>query len=136
MELIDLSRELFHRTQTHPSHPPVIVTVWGDHSEKKVAGNTVFTSKALSIALSDHAGTHVDAPVHFDPRPGALSIDEVPLENFYTSAICLDLSHVPLKHAISVAEMEAALAKSGQEIRPRDTVCTGFSMSKVSQNLQ
>ena len=27
MELIDLSRELFHRTQTHPSHPPVIVTV-------------------------------------------------------------------------------------------------------------
>ena len=59
------------------------MSVWGDHSEKKVAGNTVFTSKALSIALSDHAGTHVDAPVHFDPRPGALSIDEVPLENFY-----------------------------------------------------
>ena len=76
--------ELFHRTQTHPSHPPVIVSAWGDHSEKKIAGNTVFTSKALSIALSDHAGTHVDAPVHFDPRPGALSIDEVPLENFYT----------------------------------------------------
>ena len=74
------------------------------------------------IALSDHAGTHVDAPVHFDPRPGAPSIDEVPLENFYTSAICLDLSHVPLKHQITVAEMKAALAKSGQEIRPRDTV--------------
>ncbi len=82
MELIDLSRELFHRTQVHPSHPPVIVSVWGDHSEKKCAGNTVFTSKALSIAFSDHAGTHVDAPVHFDPRPGAASIDEVPLEKF------------------------------------------------------
>ena len=122
MELIDLSRELFHRTQTHPSHPPVIVTVWGDHSEKKIAGNTTFTSKALSIALSDHAGTHVDAPVHFDPRPGALSIDQVPLENFFTSAICLDLSHVPLKHAITVPEMQAALDKSGQEIRARDTV--------------
>ena len=122
MELIDLSRELFHRTQTHPSHPPVIVSVWGDHSEKKYAGNTVFTSKALSIALSDHAGTHVDAPVHFDPRPGAPSIDEVPLENFYTSAICLDLSHVPLKHAITVPEMQTALDRSGQEIRPRDTV--------------
>src|SRR6201997_479447 len=100
MELIDLSRELFHRTQTHPSHPPVIVSVWGDHSEKKVAGNTVFTSKALSIALSDHAGAHVDAPVHFDPRPGAPYIVEVQLENFYTAAICLDLSHVLLKHQI------------------------------------
>lgn len=121
-EFVDLSREIFHRTQTHPSHPPVVMTVWNDHSEKKVAGNTVFTSKALSIAMSDHAGTHVDAPVHFDPRPGARSIDQVPLESFYTEAICLDLSHVPLRHAITVAEMEAALAASGQHIKPRDTV--------------
>lgn len=122
MELIDLSRELFHRTQVHPSHPPVIMTVWNDHAEIKQAGNTRFSSKALSISLSDHAGTHVDAPAHFDPRPGAASIDEIPLENFYTEAICLDLSHVPLRHAVTVPEMEAALARSGQEIRPRDTV--------------
>ncbi len=122
MELIDLSRDLFHRTQAHPSHPPIIINVWGDHTEKKVAGNTVFTSKALSIAMSDHAGTHVDAPVHFDPRPGAQSIDEMPLEKFYTSAICLDLSHLPLKGQATVPEMEAALAVSGEEIRPGDTV--------------
>lgn len=122
MEIIDLSREIYHRTPTHPAHPPVIMTVWDDHSMKVKAGDTVFSSKALSISLSDHAGTHVDAPAHFDPRPGALSIDEVPLENFYTSGICLDLSHVPLKHAITIPEMEAALARSGQEIRPRDTV--------------
>jgi kynurenine formamidase len=122
MELIDLSRDLFHRTQVHPSHPPVVMTVWGDHSEKKVAGNTTFTSKALSIAFSDHAGTHVDAPTHFDPRPEALSIDQMPLEKFYTSAICLDLSDAPLKHCITVPEMERALAVSEQEIRPGDTV--------------
>lgn len=122
MEFVDLSRELFHRTQTHPSHPPVVVTTWYDHDEKKRAGNTDFSSKALSLAMSDHAGTHVDAPVHFDARPGAASIDEMPLEKFYTSAICLDLSHVPLRHAASVAEMEAALAASGEEIRPGDTV--------------
>ena len=47
MELIDLPREIFHRTQTHPSHPPVVLTVWGDHSEKKTTGNTVFASKAM-----------------------------------------------------------------------------------------
>ena len=122
MEFVDLSREIYHRTQTHPSHPPVVMTVWNDHSEKKVAGKTTFSSKAMSLAMSDHAGTHVDAPVHFDPRPGAASIDQVPLEKFYTQGICLDLSHVPLKHAIEVAEMEAALAASGQEIRPGDTV--------------
>lgn len=122
MQLIDLSREIHHRTQVHPSHPPVVVTVWNDHSEKKRAGNTEFSSKALALSLSDHSGTHVDAPVHFDSRPGAKSIDEVPLENFYTEAICLDLSQVPLKHAITVEEMDAALAKSGQDIRAGDTV--------------
>jgi kynurenine formamidase len=121
-ELIDLSREIFHRTQTHPSHQPVVTTVWNDHSEKKVAGNTTFTSKALYLSMSDHAGTHVDAPVHFDPRPGAASIDQVPLDRFFTEAICLDLGRVPLRHAVTVPEMEAALAESGQEIRRGDTV--------------
>ncbi len=122
MELIDLSREIFHRTQVHPSHPPVVVATWYDHDEKKRAGSTEFSSKALSISFSDHAGTHVDAPVHFDSRPDAASIDQMPLERFYTSAICLDLSHAPLRHAVTVPEMEAALAGSGQEIRPGDTV--------------
>ena len=122
MELIDLSREIFHRTQVHPSHPPVVVATWYDHDEKKRAGDTEFSSKALSISFSDHAGTHVDAPVHFDARPGALSIDQMPLERFYTSAICLDLSHAPLRHAATVPEMQAALAVSGQDIRPGDTV--------------
>ena len=122
MELIDLSREIFHRTQVHPSHLPVVVATWYDHDEKKRAGSTEFSSKALSISFSDHAGTHVDAPVHFDARPGALSIDQMPLERFYTSAICLDLSHAPLRHAVTVPEMQAALAASGQDIQPGDTV--------------
>ena len=50
------------------------------------------------------------------PHPNAASIDEMPLEDFYTAAICLDLSHVPLKHEITVAEMEEALA----DTRPGD----------------
>jgi kynurenine formamidase len=122
MEIVDLSREIFHRTQTHPSHPPVVMTVWNDHSEKKVAGATTFSSKAMSIAFSDHAGTHVDAPVHFDPRPEALSIDQVPLEKFYTSGFCIDLSQVPLKTAATLEEVQAAVAASGETIRPGDTV--------------
>lgn len=122
MQFVDLSREIHHRAPTHPSHPPVVMSVWYDHDEVKTAGATRFTSKALYLSLSDHAGTHVDAPCHFNPDQKAPSIDQVPLENFYTEAICLDLSHVPLKHQITVAEMEEALAKSGEVIKPRDTV--------------
>jgi len=122
MKIIDLSREIHHRAPAHPSHPPVVMTIWNDHSEIKRAGNTEFTSKSLSISLSDHSCTHVDAPVHFDSRPDAPSIDKVPLENFYTEAICLDFGDVPLRHEATVDEMEAALTASGQEIKPRDTV--------------
>ncbi len=122
MEIIDLSREIFHRTQTHPSHPPVVMTVWNDHNEEKRAGNTTFTSKAMYLSMSDHAGSHVDAPVHFDPRPGAQSVDEMPLEKFYTSAFCIDVSHIPLKTAATLEEVQAAVAKSGQTIQPGDTV--------------
>jgi len=45
--------------------------------------------------MGDHGGTHVDAPVHFDETPGAKTIDEMPLETFFTEALCLDLTHVP-----------------------------------------
>ena len=65
--------------------------------------------------MSDHAGTHVDAFKH--SGPGGTPIDEMPLEDFYTSAIALDLSHVELGASISVREMEAALEESGEEIR-------------------
>jgi kynurenine formamidase len=122
MQLVDLSRTIEHRTPAHPSHPPVIVTVWNDHSEVKRAGNTEFTSKSLTLSMSDHSATHVDAPCHFSSSSGAVSIDKVPLENFYTEAICLDLSHVALKHEITIAEMEAALKVSGEEIQKGDTV--------------
>src|SRR3954453_14525225 len=96
MKFIDLSRELYHRTPAHPSHPPVVMGTWYDHDEVKVAGATRFSSKALHLSLSDHAGTHVAPPFHFNPASDAASIDEMPLEDFYTSAFCLDLSHVPL----------------------------------------
>ncbi|HCP00638.1 MAG: hypothetical protein CL573_04110 [Alphaproteobacteria bacterium] len=123
MHIIDLSREIHHRAPAHPSHPPVVVTVWNDHSEVKRAGNTEFTSKSLSISMSDHSCTHVDAPVHFNPAPDAPSIDEVPLENFYTEAICLDLgADVPDRYEATVDDMEAALKLSGEEIKPGDTV--------------
>ncbi|KAK5167460.1 uncharacterized protein LTR77_007159 [Saxophila tyrrhenica] len=128
-KLIDLSRELYHRSPAHPFHPPVVLTPWDVHQPKR-AGNTVLRSASYALSMSDHAGTHVDAPKHFDPTPGALSIDQMPIEDFYTEAICLDLSHVELKATISVKEMEDALAASGQEIKQGDTVMVYMAFNK------
>jgi kynurenine formamidase len=127
--IVDLSREIYHRSPAHPFHPPVCITPWDTHQAKK-AGNTILRSASYAISFSDHAGTHVDAPKHFDPTPGALSIDEMPIEDFYTSAICLDLSHVDLKASISVQEMEDALAKTGEDIQPGDTVIVYMAFNK------
>jgi len=128
-KIVDLSRELYHRALAHPFHPPVVITPWDTHQPKQ-AGNTILRSASYAISFSDHAGTHVDAPKHFDPTPGALSVDQMPLENFYTSGLALDLSHVELKAAISVAEMEEALEKSGQEIKEGDTVLIYMAYNK------
>lgn len=122
MKLIDLSREITHRMPVHPAHPTVAIGVWNDHDEIRRAGATAFSSRSLHLSMGDHAGTHVDAPCHFDPAPDAPSIDRVPLENFYTEAVCLDLAHVPLEHQITVEELAAAERAAGVEIRPGDTV--------------
>ncbi|MEO0763007.1 MAG: cyclase family protein, partial [Pseudomonadota bacterium] len=81
-----------------------------------------FSSATMSLAMGDHAGTHVDAPHHFDASPGALTIDQMPLEDFFLEAICLDLSHKPLKSDIGIDDLEAAVETAGVEIRPRDMV--------------
>ncbi|TIA10637.1 kynurenine formamidase [Aureobasidium pullulans] len=130
-KLVDLSRELYHRSPGHPFHPPMVMAQWDTHQEMK-AGNTIFRTASYFVSFSDHAGTHVDAPKHFSAEPGAKSIDEMPLETFYTDAICLDLSHVELGAAISVNEMEAALLNSGQEIRTEDTVLLYMAYNKRS----
>ncbi|KAF2773179.1 cyclase-domain-containing protein [Teratosphaeria nubilosa] len=128
-KLIDLSRELYHRSPAHPFHPPVCITPWDTHQPKK-AGKTVLRSASYAISMSDHAGTHVDAPKHFDPTPGALSIDQIPIEDFYTEAICLDLSFLELKQSANVKDMEMALEASGQDIREGDTVLLYMALNE------
>ena len=122
MILIDLSREITHKMARLPNHPMVIIADFTTHDEKRVADGYTFSSAVTSLNMGDHSGTHVDAPKHFDEKPGAKSIDEMPLENFFTEAVCLDLSHKALKSDISIADLEAAEKAAGVEIRARDTV--------------
>ncbi|MDB5416487.1 MAG: cyclase, partial [Rubritepida sp.] len=60
--------------------------------------------------------------------PGAMTVDEMPLETFFTEAVCLDLTHVPDKTDITIAHLEAAEKAAGVTIKPKDTVLlyTGF----------
>ena len=122
MKLVDLSRDIYHKMPRLLNHPTIVITPYATHDEVREADGYKFSSATMSLALGDHAGTHVDAPYHFDARPGALTIDQVPLENFFLDAVCLDLSAKPLKSDISIADLQQAEAAAGVTIQKRDMV--------------
>jgi kynurenine formamidase len=122
MTLIDLSRDIYHKMPRLLNHPSIVITPYSTHDEVRVADGYEFSAATMALAMGDHAGTHVDAPRHFDSRKGARSIDEMPLETFFTEAICLDLSAKPLRSDISIAELETAIEAAKVSIKPKDTV--------------
>ncbi len=129
MALIDLSRDITHRMQCFPTHPPVIITRFGRHDDVRETYGLEYSSATMHISMGDHAGTHVDAPCHFNPSPDAPDVSQMPLEDFFTPALCLDLSHIPLKTDITIPDLEQAEATSGVNIEAGDTVLlyTGFA---------
>jgi kynurenine formamidase len=123
-KLIDLSQEIFTGAPVWPGHPETKVTVVDTHEERLMSGrfeeNYSFTAE--KIEMSTHGTTHVDSISHIDPRPGAPSIDQIPLDWFYTRGICLDLSHIPPQTYYTVEMIKEALEKDGLEIKKGDTV--------------
>ena len=78
MKIIDLSRELYHRTPSYPGHPPIMHGMWKDHADSLKDSGNVWGLSSMFISMPDHGGTHIDAPRHFCPT--GVSIDKYPLE--------------------------------------------------------
>lgn len=122
--LIDLSQEIFSGAPVWPGHPETLVEVVDTHESTRASGrfteNYGFTSE--KICMSTHGTTHTDSISHIDPTPGAPSIEKIPLDWFYTEAICIDLSHIKPRALYSVGDIKRALAKHGLHIKQGDTV--------------
>ena len=75
---------------------------------------------AMSSGLRarDHAATHVDAFGHYD-KTGE-KIAAMPLDTFCGDALCVDIRDYPGGHDVTAAEVESAVAASGQELREGD----------------
>lgn len=122
MRLVDLTRDIYHKMDRIVTHPPITMVPYGTHKEVREAEGIKFSAATTFITMGDHAGTHVDAPCHFDPDPNAQTIDQMPLEKFFTEAVCLDFSHLPPKSDISAAMLEEAEQAAGVEVKAGDTV--------------
>ena len=125
MKIVDLSRELYHRTPTYPGHPPLIHGIWKNHEDAFVDSSNIYGLASMFISMPDHAGTHIDAPRHFG-RNG-IPINEYPLEKCIVPGICLDLRHIAPKSEITPADLDAAVKKAGAGVPKGGTVllCTG-----------
>jgi kynurenine formamidase len=125
MKIVDLSRELYHRTPSYPGHPPIMHGMWKDHTEALKDSGNVWGLASMFISMADHGGTHIDAPRHFGPT--GISIDKYPLEKCIVPGICLDLRHVAPRMEIAPADLEAAVKKAGIGVPKGGTVllCTG-----------
>jgi kynurenine formamidase len=77
------------------------------------------------VTTITHAGTHVDAPWHYGPtsegKP-AKTIDQCPVEWFFSDGVVLDMRHKGPTTKIEIADLEQALAKIGYTLKPYDIV--------------
>lgn len=72
-----------------------------------------------------HNSTHVDAPLHYNSTIAgepAQAIDELPLDWFFSAGVVLDMTHKADGDPVTVADVDAELARIGHELAPRDIV--------------
>ena len=78
-----------------------------------------------TVTLNTHAGTHIDAPWHYWPTSEgqpARTIDEMPLEWFYSDGVLLDFSSKPPGYEITTEDLIAELDRIGYTLKPFDIV--------------
>ena len=100
MRLIDLSQPLYDGCPNCPAHPPVQSTIIADHARDGW--------RVELLTLSNHTGSHIDAPLH--KLAGARSLDDMPLERFVGKAFIVDLRDSTPDRAIGADLLAAKLA--------------------------
>jgi kynurenine formamidase len=119
-KIVDLTREIYQGMPLWPGHQLPFVVTNQTHEGYKQRWHTDFGFEAHNWLLSEHTGTHTDAIFEYDPAGSTL--DTMPLEYYYGSAIALDLSAVRHPDFITADVLVAAEEASTQEIQRGDIV--------------
>jgi kynurenine formamidase len=134
--LVDLSTGIEHEAAHEPWKPSIrrirheVEGVEWMESAFGVDRAQLTQSRGLGPAFEEvtaitHAGTHVDAPWHYGPESEgrrARTIEECPLEWFFSDGVRLDLRHKAPGDRIEVADLQAALAAIDYALKPLDIV--------------
>ena len=99
MRFIDLSQPVYDGSPNCPAHPPVRSEILRDHPADGW--------RVEVLTLSNHTGSHVDAPLH--KIAGGASLDDIPLEAWAGPAWIADFRGIPADGRITAAMLEANL---------------------------
>lgn len=130
--MIDLSVGLIDGAAHEPS-PPTIVKASHEGPGREWMINTFgvppeqvqYGCASEVVTAVAHAGTHVDAPWHYYPTTDgkpAKTIEECPLEWFFSDGVVLDMRHKGPGERIEPEDLERALERIAYEIKPFDIV--------------
>lgn len=121
MHTVDLTQPLGPQTITWPGSSAPTFTVTSMLEDEG--------SFARDVSLSEHAGTHVDAPAHF--VEGGATVDQIPVDRLICDLAVIDIRHETAQdpdYLLSVADLELDEAAHGP-VLPGGAVavCTGWS---------
>lgn len=119
--VVDLSQEIFQGMSVFPMHQKTFIMTNMTHEENmKQTGSKTLGFSARNLLISEHGGTHCDAVWEY--KPTGETIENMPLDYFFGSAICIDLSHVPYSRYIEVDDIKLALDKANESLNKGDIV--------------
>lgn len=120
MKIMDLSLEIYDGLRSYTSHPPIAISeesTFENSGSRYIAPCEGFESRMLK--MSDHSGTHIDAPLHF-MRNGE-STSEMDLSKAYGKAVLLDVSDFKGPYEAVTREMlDEAENRQGITVQPDD----------------
>lgn len=121
VKVIDLTVPLYDGLQSFPTHPKVTVIDHVTHAFSAPRYKLPCKGYASKLILmSDHSGTHLDAPFHF--FEDGKTIDEVPLETTFGPAVLIDVSDRDMQIAITAEMLQKQLDKTNTEVKQGDIV--------------
>lgn len=112
-EIIDLSHEFYHGMANIGGAAVAFWPVSSFKKMEKISGGKLSMESRMML-LPEHCGTHLDVPRHClaDGR----DVAQVPLDRLVLPGHLLDLTAKGKGEAITIADLEAAEAASGQAI--------------------
>jgi arylformamidase len=118
-ELVDLTRRLEDGIPTYPTHPKFFKMCWCAKGDP---------ARMNQFVMSEHTGTHIDAPSHFiaPDAAGGRSIDELPLDCFMGPAVKLTFGPFEATNATVTAKQIRRWERDNLPIESGDIVLFDF----------